>query len=231
MGILKRLKQRIDRLGEATDNALAFIDEHKAFEAAIPVGKGGEPLWRIRVQMLTEPQADGERVRLRAHIQTNFASALRPALRAESGAASDPMPALTDATAGRGKRLAARAGQLAQRTAQRALAVPVVGLLMEPLLRLDLNTWVEVQTSTASLDAGSHDLLPQADKLAALGIQPRRAGEQPVAESWAGEAPDGFAQVSVLQFDKRHLPIRLQQALGNAPFSLAAAIVNTAQQK
>ncbi len=231
MGILKRLKQRIDRLGAATDSALAFIEEHKAFEAAIPVGHSVEPLWRIRVQVLTEPQADGERMRLRAHIQTNFASALRPALRGQTSESASDALTLTDARGSRGKRLAARAGALAQRTAQRALAVPVVGLLVEPLLKLDLNTWIEVQASTASLDAGSHDLLPQADKLAALGIQPRRAGEQPVVENWAGEAPDGFAQVSMLQMDKRHLPPRLQQALGDAPFSLAAAIVNTAQQK
>lgn len=230
MGILKRLKDRIGALGEATDTALAFIEERKAFEAAIPVAGVSEPLWRIRVQMHTEPQADGERLRLRAHIQTNFASALRPALLAQP-ADRDEAPALIDATASRGRRLAARAGQLAQRTARRALAAPVVGLLVEPLLKLDLNTWIEVQASTASLDAGAHDLLPQAERLARLGIQPRRAGEQPVVENWAGEAPDGFAQVSVLQLDKRHLPPRLQEALGTAPFSLAAAIVNTAQQK
>ncbi len=229
MGILKRLQTRISKLGAATDSALAFIEDRKAFEVAIPIGNSTEPLWRIRVQMLTEPQADGERVRLRAHIQTHFASALRPALLAH--AAAQAAPALTDLHASRGQRLAARAGQLAQRTAQRALAIPVVGLLMEPLLKLDLNTWIEIQASTASLDAGSHDLLPQADKLAALGIQPRRAGDQPMAESWAGEAPDGFAQVSVLQMEKRHLPPQLQRALGTAPFSLAAAMVNTAQQK
>ena len=68
-------------------------------------------------------------------------------------------------------------------------------------------------------------------RLAAMGIVPRRAADQPVAESWAGESPQGFAQVSVLQMDKRHLPERLAQLLGERPFSLAAAIVNTAQQK
>lgn len=223
MGILKRLKNRIGSLATAPSPAVSGTETF-AFEAALPLGNGSAPLWRVQLQMVSEPQADGERVRLRAHIQTNFASALRPALRAVPEHAALPHP-------GQPPPLAVRAGQLVQRSAQRALATPLVGRLMEPLLRLDLNTWIEVQTSSASLDAGAHDLLPQSQRLAALGIQPRRAGDQPVAESWAGEAADGFAQVSVLQMDKRHLPSQLQQMLGDQPFSLAAAIVNTAQQK
>src|SRR3546814_20144255 len=89
--------------------------------------------------------------------------------------------------------------------------------MAEPLLQLDLNTWIEIQASTASLDRGSHGLLPQADRLNALGIHPKRAGDEPLAESWAGEAPDGYAQVSVLQIDKRHLPARLLLMLGERP--------------
>lgn len=230
MGILKRLKTRIGKLGAVADDAIAFIEDRRSFEATVPLPGSQVPLWRIRVQMHSEPQADGERTWLRAHIQTNLASALRPALR---GDAASERPALSggDGDAGYGRRLATRAGQLAQRTAQRALAVPGIGLLVEPLLRVDLNTWVEVQASTASLDAGSRDLLPQAERLAALGIRPQPVRDQPVAQSWAGEAPDGFAQVSLVQMEKRHLPPRLQQALGDAPFALAAAVINTAQQK
>ena len=118
-----------------------------------------------------------------------------------------------------------------QAVAQRALRVPLVRRIAEPLLQIDFNTWIEIQASTASLDAGSHGLLPQAERLQALGIRPKRAGDQPLAESWAGEAPDGFAQVSVLQIDKRHLPAQLVKLLGDQSFGLAATIVNTAQQK
>jgi hypothetical protein len=103
--------------------------------------------------------------------------------------------------------------------------------LAEPLLELDFNTWVEIRASTASLDAGSHGLLPQGERLQALGIQPHRAGDMPLAESWVTEAADSFAQVSVLQIDKRHLPARLARLLGDRPFGLAATIVNTAQEK
>lgn len=227
MGILKRLRNRISTLTEAAalpDGA----SEYFALDAAVPLGGAPEPLWRIRLQMVSEPQADGEKLRLRAHLQTNFASALRPALTARADSAR---PALPQQGSGRALRLGERAGQLVQRTAHRALQRPVLRALVEPLLQMDLNTWVEIQASTASLDAGSRDLLPQSERLAALGIQPKPAGAQPVAESWAGEAPDGFAQVSVLQMDRRHLPPRLLQLLGDRPFSLAAAVVNTAQRK
>ncbi|MEQ1438106.1 hypothetical protein AAG565_01975 [Fontimonas sp. SYSU GA230001] len=226
--MLKRIRRRISgtatRRAQATD---APVEERMAFSAELPVGQD-QPLWRVQVQLVNEPQADGERLRLRAHIQTNFASALRPALQAARPGGERPALSTSGNTA---LSLVQRAGGLVQRAAARALEVPALRALAEPLLQLDLNTWVEIQASTASLADGSHQLLPQADRLAALGIVPRRAAEQPVAESWAGESPQGFAQVSVLQLDKRHLPEGLVRLLGERPFSLAAAIVNTAQQK
>ncbi len=202
-------------------------EERLSFAAELPIGQP-QPLWRLQLQVLTEPQADGERMRLRAHLQTNFASALRPALAATP---ADARPAPGRAPAARSLRLAQRAGGLVQHVAARALAVPGVRTVAEPLLRLDLNTWVEIHASTASLARGSHQLLPQAERLAALGIVPTPASERPAAESWSGEVADGFVQVSVLQLDKRHLPARLQRTLAARAFSLAAAIVNTAQQK
>ncbi|MEW6169208.1 MAG: hypothetical protein AB1651_16170 [Pseudomonadota bacterium] len=224
--MLKRIRRRISRIAAARPRNSAAGEERLSFAAEIPVGQD-LPLWRVQLQMLSEPQADGEHMRLRAHIQTNFASALRPALDA---ARTNERHALHDGRS-TALKLRERAGQLIQSAAQRALRVPGVRALADPLLQLDLNTWIEIQTSTASLAQGSHALLPQAEKLAALGIVPRRAADEPVAESWAGEAPDGFAQVSVVQIDKRHLPERLRRSLGERPFSLAAAIVNTAQQK
>ncbi|WP_028008091.1 hypothetical protein [Solimonas flava] len=226
----------LNRRGKRKTQAVAPATENFAFVAELPVGEK-EPLWKLQVQMVTEPQADGERLRLRAHLQTNFASALRPALAAAQARrdgterAALPPAGAPPAPSGRSLRLAERAGHAVQSVAQRALAVPLVRRLAEPLLQLDLNTWVEIQASTASLDAGSHDLLPQQERLAALGIRPKRTGDQPIAETWAGEARDGFAQVSVLQLDKRHLPTRLRELIGDQPFGLAATVVNTARQK
>lgn len=210
---------------------LAAEAENFAFAAEIPITSAvgeSQPLWKVQLQMHSTPQADGEYTRLRAHVQTNLASVLRPAL---NGAAPASHAALAQDGAPRSLRLAERAGHAAQTLAQRALNVPLLRRIAEPLLQLDLNTWIEIQASTASLDRGSHGLLPQAERLKALGIHPKRTGDEPLAESWAGEAPDGFAQVSVLQIDKRHLPARLLRLLGDRPFGLAATIVNTAQQK
>lgn len=229
--IRKNLRRRVAQW--AGDHAApgANAEEHLSFAAELPVGQH-QPLLRVQLQLVTEPQADGERLRLRAHIQTNFASALRPALSA--GATPPERPALAadgSRALSLSERSAAVVGGALQRAARRALEVPAIRALSEPLLQLDLNSFVEIQASTASLADGSHHLLPQADKLRALGIVPRRSTDAPVAETWSGEAADGFAQVSVLQIDKRHLPQRLAELLGDKPFSLAAAIVNTAQQK
>ena len=221
MGIISQIRRGVAAVRQLRGTPLPEGEpELAAFSAAIPVGPNGAPLWQIDVQVTTEPHADGERLRLRARIQTNLASALKPALGAPE-AVSDSR-ALT---------LAERTGSLVQRTANRVLNLPAVRAFAEPLLSNDFNTFIEVQASTASLDAGAGELIPQSDKLAALGIQPRRAGDQPVAETWSGQAADGFAQVSLLQIDKRHLPPGLAQRLGDKPFQLAAAIVNTAQQK
>ena len=41
----------------------------------------------------------------------------------------------------------------------------------------------------------------------------------------------GFAQVSLLQIDKRHLPKPMTTLLGDRPFQLVAAVVNVAEEK
>src|ERR1700723_462875 len=58
--------------------------EHYSLAAEIPGATPGKPLWRMNVELVSEPQGDGERLRLRAHLQTNFASGLAHALDAPS---------------------------------------------------------------------------------------------------------------------------------------------------
>jgi len=224
MSILKRLRERLAaNAGEPRDPDDPSTDR-VGLSAEIP-GADGSPLWKIDVQVLTEPHGDGQKMRIRAHIQSNFSSVLRQPIgrrkRADHRAIGAGSRALTPAQ---------RVGALAQRAAARALATPVIRAIAEPLLRHDFNTWVEVQASTASLDKGAQDLLPAQEQLARLGIKPKK-GDGPIAESWAGEAPGGFAQVSLLQLDKRHLPPRLARSLGGKPFSMAAAIVNVVEEK
>ena len=218
MGIINRIRSTLDQLGLGSAPIDPTEPEQLSFSAEVPVTVGGEPLWRFNMQVVSEPQVDGERLRVRAHFQTNFASVLRPALEA-------PTP-LQRTSTGTALTLTERGGALAQR----ALRNPVVRRLTAPLLNHDFNTWIEMQTSSASLDAGAHALLPQSDKLTALGIAPRKA-DGPVAESWSGQSPNGFAQVSILQMDKRHLPPQVASLLKGKPFHMAATIVNTVEEK
>lgn len=220
MGIIGRLRSRYNALRALARPAGEADLDRMDLTAEIPLSTG-KPLLRVQLQLHSEPQGDGERLRLRAHIQTNLASALRPALQQAA-------PPLSDAHA---LTLAGRAGAVVQSAATRALELPLVRALAEPLLQRDFNTWVEMQASTASLDAGARDLIPQGEKLAALGIVPVRKDDGPVAQSWAGQAAGGMAQVSLIQMEKRHLPEQLQRALGDKPFQFAAAIVNTMEEK
>lgn len=221
MGMLSRLRERLDATFENRGGAES---ERFAFSAELPAGTRG-PICRVNVQVLVEPQQDGDRVRVRAHLQSNLASVLRPALRAEPEAE----PAVSSS-----RSLVQASGQRMSRIAgnglQRVLASRVVSRITEPLLRRDFNTWVEVQASTEPLHDGAHSIVPQQDKLAALGIRPSK-GRSAVAESWSGHTPTGFAQLSLLQIDKKDLPPDLVRRMGPGPFQLAAAIVNTVERK
>ncbi len=230
MSILKRLRDRLASASTASHDPAHPDSDRMRLSAEIP-GSAGVPLWKIDVQVLTEPHGDGERMRLRAHVQSNFGSALKPALgRRKRNDEHRALPSGGGALMSRSQRF----GQLAQRAASRALRTPLLRALAEPLLRFDFNTWVEVQASSASLDKGALDLVPAQEQLARMGIKPRKAAKgskAPVAESWAGEAPGGFAQVSLLQIDKSHLPPSLSRSMGTKPFSMAAAIVNVVEDK
>lgn len=219
MGIINRIRKNLEALGLSAAPANVTGPEEMSFSAEVPVGAGGAPLWRVNLQVVSEPQVDGERLRLRAHFQTNFASVLKPALNAPR----TPV----DSSGGTALTLAERTGALAQR----ALSNPLVQRIAAPLLKHDFNTWIEMQTSTASLDDGAHALLPQSEKLTALGIAPSRKADGPVAESWSGQSNNGFAQVSIVQMDKRHLPPQFASLLQGKPFHLTATIVNTVEEK
>jgi hypothetical protein len=186
----------------------------RRFSAEIP-GTGGEPLLRIELQLLESPQADGEKLRLRARIQTRLGE-LRPMLERRPGQ-----------TTGRALSPVRQAGRLAQR----ALTVPLLRRLAEPLFEYELTTHLDLTASTAALDGGSGELMPDREKLAALGIHPVVAGEQPMAESWGGRAPEGsLARFTLLRMEKQHLPPALVAWLGSKPFALAAAVLTTARK-
>ena len=212
--------------------------ERYSLSAEIPGLSPGKPLWRINLELHTEPQGDGERLHLRAHWQANFASALAPALAADA-----PPPPVAHSSPGPDSGPAAdrsAATLPAQRVGQwlkRRLDNPLLRALAEPLLRHDFNSWIELRASTADLADGAGALLPQTDRLKALGIEPKLSdakNDAPMTQSWAGSAmgpKPGFAQVSLLQIDKRHLPPGLAAMLGARPFQMAAALINVVEEQ
>ena len=219
--ILSRLR-RAGSGGEVAGNA---DGERYTLSAEIPGLRPGKPLWRINLELHSEPQGDGERLRLRAHWQANFASALAPAL------AADQPPPVAESGSG-GTLPAQRVGQWLRRR----LDNPLLRAVAEPLLRHDFNSWIELRASTADLADGAGALLPETDRLKALGIVPKLSDashEAPMAQSWTGSAMGprpGFAQVSLLQIDKRHLPPALAALLGARPFQMAAALINVVEE-
>ena len=230
MSLIDRLRTRIDAL--ATGALGAAEQDRLSFKAEIPAGVFGSIL-KLDVTVDTEAHGDGERVRLRAHVQTNFASVLKPML-----AAPPPPPKPRGKRGGKKGVSASRAlapaaafvGQLASRGVRRAFSNPIVQRLAEPLMKHDLNSWIEISASTASLDRGAHDLIPRSDKLESMGIRPARH-EGPHVESWSGATAQGSAQISTLQIDKKSLPKNLQKRLGDQPFNLAAMNINTIEEK
>lgn len=224
--ILGRLRDS----GSSGELAGTADGERYTLSAEIPGLKPGKPLWRINIELHTQPQGDGERLRLRAHWQANFASALAPSL-SHAGKAPEP-PEESPAARAAEQLPAQRVGQWLKRR----LDNPLLRSLAEPLLRHDFNSWLELRASTADLADGAAALLPETERLKALGIEPRLSSPgdaAPLAQSWAGSATGsrpGFAQVSLLQMDKRHLPPALAALLGARPFQLAAAVVNVVEE-
>lgn len=215
------------------------------FTAALP-GIGGESLLRVTVEAHGEPAAGGgEHFRLRAHVQANFASGLKPALASVAerfgsrlaarayAALPNPEPRESERAAGALTQalapLARRAGGWLERRMQ--LQAPRLAAALSPLLTHDLQTWFELDASTGPLADGARALLPQAARLDALGIVPQTGPNAPPLQTWAGRIGSEVAQVSMLRLDDRQLPEPLRERLGGQPLQIAAAMVHLAARK
>lgn len=233
----------------------ARLGDRLRFAAVLPAGPSTSAC-SVEVEVVRETHQDGERIRLRAHMQANLASVVRPAIEALRQRPLHPPPGrqalegprersdpggleqrLSGLTAVRHTLRAAtldRAGRFAGAAAGRivhsAWSNPWVQRVTEPLLRQDLNTWIEVQASTASLDRGASALLPP-ERFASLGIRPARTEEGVQIDVWSNGNDQCEAELSVLQLDKRDLPLELQRELGDRPFQLVATVARTAERK
>lgn len=199
MGILSRVRQRGETLFARRLRGAAL-----AFSAEIPGSTG--PLWQLCLEAQSEPLAQGEQLRLRAHF--------RLSLRGHRAS-----PALQE-----NRTLPARVG----RWIEQRLESPLARALAAPLLDRDFSGWIELRASSAALDDGSRALLPE--RLGALGIEPQPGK---ALQSWAGGANGarpGFAVLTLLQIDKERLPPRLQQAFGPEPFQLTATVASVIEE-
>jgi hypothetical protein len=211
---IKRARDKVSRPVDA--------EERIAFRAQLPGADSEHPLWQFSVEVVEKAEGDGERLRLRAHIRTTLGEA-HASLSARQGQLAGE---------GGGTMLALARGL--SRMVSRGLELPLVRQLAAPLLQHDLNTWLEVQISTAALDGGSRALLPAPEQLARLGIVPRSDDSAPMLESWAGSTGgtrSGAAHVSLLRLAKEQLPAPLAALLGARPFQFAAAVVNVVEER
>lgn len=203
------------------------------FAAEIPGGAHG-PLWKLSVEALSEPApGGGERLKLRAHMQTNLASVVKPALASLGERAMAALPAPARGASQAMQPFGRQARQWLGEAAQQRLArlAPRLSRWSAPLLANDVNTWIELHASTAPLVEGAKALLPNASKLAALGIHPDLGPHAPPVQAWQGRIGDEAAQVSLLRMDDRQLPENLRAKLGGQPFQIAAAVVNLVSRK
>lgn len=215
------------------------------FTAALP-GVGGESLFRITVEAHSEPaKGGGEQMRLRAHVQANFASGLKPALasvteRFSTRLAARAYAALPNPDADEGRRasgalsqalapFARRAGGWLERRVQQQ--APRLAAALAPLLTHDVQSWFELHASTGPLADGARALLPEVAKLDALGIRPLNGPNAPPLQTWAGQIGSEVAQVSMLRLDDRQLPDSLRARLGGQPLQIAAAMVHLLARK
>jgi hypothetical protein len=197
---------------------------HESFSlsAEIPGFTPDQPLWRLKLEMLSEAHGDGQRLRLRGHFQASLANALAPT---PSGAHAISSPETGTALAE-----TPRVGTWLRA----ALSKPGLRRFAAPLLRHDFNSWIDVRASTADLVDGASALLPERLQLQTLGIDTTGDRDGFLAQTWAGNSdsgPPGHAQISLLQLDKRHLPTKIAALIGDKPFQLVAALVAVVEEK
>ena len=215
------MKMAASRLNPALPGATPApnAEQRVAFSAQLPGPVSGAPLLQLSVELVEKNEADGARVRLRAHVHSRFGNARATDSPATDGAAP---PASTARSPAR---------RIGQRLAN-ALLQPRIKALAAPLLDHELNSWFEIQISTEPLDGGAAALLPAPERLARLGVVPRNDSDAPIVQSWVSEiggGKAGFAQLSLLRLAREQLPPRLAALLGSRPLQIAAALVNTVE--
>lgn len=167
----------------------------------LPNPYGGKPWVTATLALSSTPATQGDTVRVRAHIDSCFyapaASADRTALAHDSGKDSG----------GRRRALARHGKTLAANAARRGLEY-VPRPIMRRLAEQRHQRWLDMQISTAPLDAGAAALMPAALKERYGDALPRLIQGAPRVGVWsgpAGGALGGVARLAMVQFDDSDL--------------------------
>ncbi len=219
------LTSRVKQSRRALDRGLSLLfPNHKpdnidnqphqaAFEFKLPNPFGGEPLYRAQISLTTTPHAQGETLRLQAHI--NGCLTLPDA---QTGA--EALPASN--TGGTGL---ARRGRNAASGLVRYGVSRVPAKLFAPILQRRMQTWIDIRASSAPLAAGAEALIPERVRNMLREVPRAKPGE-PRVVGWSGniDGPHpGVAQFALLQMDQTDLPPELR----GKPFNLSVGLAST----
>ena len=211
--------------GETLPELSSSQASQSTFEFQLPNPFGGEPLYRARISLTTTPNAHGETLRLQAHIN-GCLSMPKPQTQPHAPRAALPT------TQNRGTSLV----QHGQKIAGGLVRLGVSRLpaqLFAPILQQRVQTWIDIQASSAPLAAGAEALIP--DRLRTIMREvPRTKPGEPRVAGWAGaiDGPyPGHAQFLHMQMDQTDLPPELRGKPFNLSASFASTLVDESEQR
>lgn len=180
----------------------------------LPSPYGGQPWVTATVALSSVPHGQGETWRLRAHVD----GCLR--LPAHAGQRRG-LP--HDA----GRRSLVRAGRDAAASMVRGVVDRLPAERLAPLTARRWRSWMDVQLSTAPLDAGADALMPKALREVYGGGLPRLGPGEPRVGVWSGPAgglAGGIASLALLQLDESDLRVGASGERESPRFNLNASI-------
>ncbi|RJS92888.1 hypothetical protein [Salinisphaera sp. Q1T1-3] len=210
------VKRRL--IGDDPDSGLSSRRPRRAsLELRLPNPYGGKPWVTATLALSSAPAARGETVRIRAHVDSCFHAPATPGDRAALGHEA--------ADSGLRAGLTRYGRELAAGATRRVVEYVPAGLLQR-LSEQRRRGWLDMQISTAPLDAGAAALMPAALRARYGDELPQSVVGAPRVGVWAGPAGGplgGMARLAMVQFDDGDLDPTARRAPGER-FSLNLTI-------
>lgn len=185
-----------------------------ALALELPSPYGGKPWVSATLALSRTPQAQGDVMRLRAHVDSCLSI-------------SDRYEAPAIANDRWHKQSLVRHGQQFLAGVTREIIARMPAEQLAPLTRRRFRSWVDVQLSTAPLDKGADALVPERLRSALGAGLPRGGAGEPRVGVWSGPAGGpvgGVASLIWLQMDEADFPGVEQSHTVGSGFNLNASI-------